>query len=737
MALRSTLRLIRLRVGFIATALAVLFVFAGGSAIAQVPPIIPPTCAPGPVICGSTPAPTASSIPQALPANPNQAIDTILTRIASLSATWTTNAQKIALSLFGLLAAIDIAYAAIQWALKATDISEFVGQILPKILSLGFFAGLIVNAPVWIPAIINSFVCAGMQIGGGGGACAAAAGNSLVTQVSPGQTFLIGLNLAAGMVMSPNLLDIVANPGAVALALLSGICALLVVVAFAIIAAQLLVAIVEAYFVLGGGMIMLGFTGSRWTVGFGEKYIGYAVSMGVKLMTLELVISFGDDVVKQVASMANLAYTGAAGGTGKFLAGSLGPSGGSSTFVGNIPTYLAMVGLIGIFMYLAWHIPQSAATLLNGSPTMSLAGVANAGMSAAFGAAAMGAAIAGGGLAAAGALKGGGLAAALDTSSAALPLGSPGDQKGESTQDLGVAKPAGASAGGGAGGNSSVFPEMMPSQTLALTGGGGGGGGNYGGGGGGGGDYGGGTSNSRGPQPGGGGGFDRGNPDRPNPTDARSATSTVGQSPNGSTNATSPSPQAQSGGAANGRADGGADSSRPFADQPGSGTGGEGASDPFFESMEQGGGGAAGDAPLATAGSSTMPAPWETFASGTTGGAGSQENGTGTNSSDGRSAATNTDDVIDAQFSEYDPSQDAPVHSAEPDVTEHAGQGGGTTAGMTATELATAIAQAIKPPPPTNMDKAKNFLKGVQRARKPNLVHDGGSSGSAPVRLSH
>src|SRR6202011_6063043 len=71
------------------------------------------------------------------------------------------------------------------------------------------------------------------------------------------------------------------------------LCALGVVIAFAIIAGQLLITLIESYIVIGAGVFMLGFTGSRWTLVFGEKYVGYAVSVGIKLFMLELIVGLG------------------------------------------------------------------------------------------------------------------------------------------------------------------------------------------------------------------------------------------------------------------------------------------------------------------------------------------------------------------------------------------------------------------------------------------------------------
>jgi len=46
---------------------------------------------------------------------------------------------------------------------------------------------------------------------------------------------------------------------------------------------QFLVAMVESYIVVAAGFIFLGFGGSRWTVPYAERYIGLAVSNGVKI----------------------------------------------------------------------------------------------------------------------------------------------------------------------------------------------------------------------------------------------------------------------------------------------------------------------------------------------------------------------------------------------------------------------------------------------------------------------
>lgn len=56
--------------------------------------------------------------------------------------------------------------------------------------------------------------------------------------------------------------------------IIGGLAALGVVFAFGIIAAQLLLTNVESYIIIGGGGLLLGFAGSRWTTDIASRYLG-------------------------------------------------------------------------------------------------------------------------------------------------------------------------------------------------------------------------------------------------------------------------------------------------------------------------------------------------------------------------------------------------------------------------------------------------------------------------------
>jgi type IV secretion system protein TrbL len=255
---------------------------------------------------------------------------------------WMTTALHYAQGLFFALVAIEIAWSAITYVLQKDSLPDFVASLLLKILGVGFFFIVLQPqyGPVWIGDIISSFSQAGSAI----------SGQVQLTPSDPSSIFNCGTDIANAMLESTsenqgmtlgNLLPMIE------IVLTSMVCALGVVLAFAIIAGQLLITLVESYIVIGAGVFMLGFTGSRWTLVFGEKYVGYAVSIGIKLFMLELIVGLGFDLGQQWGSL--------------FANGIAPPE-----------TYIEVVGAALVFGFLAWQIPSLAASLMNGAPRMTL-----------------------------------------------------------------------------------------------------------------------------------------------------------------------------------------------------------------------------------------------------------------------------------------------------------------------------------------------------------------------------
>jgi len=251
----------------------------------------------------------------------------------SISATWFGALFPIAQGIFWTLVLIELIWSAIWWAVDREDGLGVVTALIRKVLSIGFFYALLINND-WIRAVIHGFSLAGSTAAG-------------LPDLSPSSVFDQGLALATKVFTAPNELGLLDK---IFPSIVAAFCAVIVIVAYAIIAAQLLVALVESYIVIGGGILLLGFSGSRWTKFFSERYLSYVASVGVKLFVLYLIMGVGMSIAARWVPLL------AAGGFS--------------------PTPLLYVtGGSLVFLFLTWHIPSVAGAMMAGAVTLSLADV--------------------------------------------------------------------------------------------------------------------------------------------------------------------------------------------------------------------------------------------------------------------------------------------------------------------------------------------------------------------------
>src|SRR5206468_2674069 len=77
--------------------------------------------------------------------------------------------------------------------------------------------------------------------------------------------------------------------------------AFIIIVCFALIAVMMIVTLVEVAIVTYAGIILLGFGGSAFTKDYAVKYLTYAVSVGLKLMVMGLVVGIGQSILTSTA----------------------------------------------------------------------------------------------------------------------------------------------------------------------------------------------------------------------------------------------------------------------------------------------------------------------------------------------------------------------------------------------------------------------------------------------------
>jgi type IV secretion system protein TrbL len=249
----------------------------------------------------------------------------------AVTASWFAALGPIATKIFWTLVAIQLTWSAIWWVLDREDGLAVLSSLLRQVVAIAFFYALLLNGGTWIPAVIQGFSQAG----------ASAAG---ITNLSPTGVFDQGLALANKILNATADLGLLDGFFA---SLIAGISALIVVIAFAIIAAQLLVVLVESFIVIGAGVLFLGFAGSRWTKFFTERYLSYLASVGVKLFVLYLIMGVGMGIAARWMPILE--------------------RGGFSP----IPFFYVMGGSL-VFVFLTWHIPAVAGSMMAGAVSLSL-----------------------------------------------------------------------------------------------------------------------------------------------------------------------------------------------------------------------------------------------------------------------------------------------------------------------------------------------------------------------------
>jgi type IV secretion system protein TrbL len=127
---------------------------------------------------------------------------------------------------------------------------------------------MIVNAFSWMTAVIRSLSAIGAAVTG-------------LPSLSPQSVLQIGGNIATTIFNAPATASTITN---LELAIVQSVSAFIVLIAFVITAAMLLLTLIESYLVVGGGVILLGLGANRFTAPAAEGYFGDVIRVGVRLL---------------------------------------------------------------------------------------------------------------------------------------------------------------------------------------------------------------------------------------------------------------------------------------------------------------------------------------------------------------------------------------------------------------------------------------------------------------------
>jgi len=273
------------------------------------------------------------------PAAQAEFLDNLLNTMEAATGDWLSRALELALKVFMALTVLEFVWSAANTVLKKGELSDILGMFMLKVVAIGFFYTVITSAQTWIPAITQSFQQAGSIISG-----------SSVTLTPSGV-------VDKGMEIVKIVLDKMSDQVSVwspatsfIVSLVAGITSLLIFIAYLVVALQLFVVKAEMLLVIAGGAIMLGFAGSRWTMNFSEKYIGYAVSTGAKFIVISLLAGYGESFGQYVVNTTPEEITTA--------------------------VMLSLLGSSAFFGVMSYMVPGLAGSMLSGAAQMSLANFA-------------------------------------------------------------------------------------------------------------------------------------------------------------------------------------------------------------------------------------------------------------------------------------------------------------------------------------------------------------------------
>jgi type IV secretion system protein TrbL len=255
----------------------------------------------------------------------------MLDQYRSVRGTWLFTAAVYANRLFGILALIEFAWTGAILVLERTDLQAWTAALIRKMMFIGAYFALLNFGADWIPRIIDSFQILGQNASG-------------LPSLAPTDVLVRGLNIA-GILLAGAADSGWMGTFGTALALVFA--ALLAFLAFLGLAIQLVVTLVESYLVVGAGFIFLGFGGSRWTTPYVERYIAFAVSIGVKVMVLYLLLGAGLTMTATWEAAATAVPTSASPAVDA----------------------LDIAGSAVILLMICWNAPKLAASMLGGSPS--------------------------------------------------------------------------------------------------------------------------------------------------------------------------------------------------------------------------------------------------------------------------------------------------------------------------------------------------------------------------------
>ena len=175
------------------------------------------------------------------------------TRFLNESSTWGAKITEYATWLFWTLVVISMVWTFGMMALRKADIGEFFAEFVRFTIFTGFFWWLLINGPNFAMDIINSLRTIGAEAAG------------LPRELNPSTPISIAFDIIAKAAKSYSVTSPIDN-------LSIFLTTLAILACMAVVAANVLLALVTAWVLAYAGVFVLGFGGSRWTSDIAINY---------------------------------------------------------------------------------------------------------------------------------------------------------------------------------------------------------------------------------------------------------------------------------------------------------------------------------------------------------------------------------------------------------------------------------------------------------------------------------
>lgn len=205
-------------------------------------------------------------------------LDKALRQYRTAAEGWQSAGQGAATTLFWSLATISLVWTMGQLVLRRAELGEFFGELVRYLLFTGFWAWMLNSGPGHARLIIESMI----KLAGG------ASGQNMM---SPSGVLDVGFHLVDRALTQSSILSPLDSAIGIVLALV-------ILVVLALVAVNMLVTLIACWIVAYGGLIVLGFGGSRWTNDMAINYYRMVLSLGLQVLAMVLLVGIGESFLR-------------------------------------------------------------------------------------------------------------------------------------------------------------------------------------------------------------------------------------------------------------------------------------------------------------------------------------------------------------------------------------------------------------------------------------------------------